>query len=181
MGFSKKENSKEIAIKVKHPWHPDSAFIFYFPKQLPETALAAERNFVGLKDDEREDAARLAMIGVVAEMVLREPEGFDDFPGAAEVAELKAVCARLEGEELEADERARLEERQRGLEEALARVRETPLAKRMCDYFDDPAQPELEQIIVSVWRGYKAAAIPAAYLFRPADSGAAGGLPSSEV
>lgn len=136
MGFSKNKNTKGLAIKVTHPWHPGAEFIFHFPKRLPQSALDAEKGFVGLKDDEREDAARLALIGVVAEMVTREPEGFDDF--------------------------------------IVGGPRTLP--ERMREYFDDPEQPELEQIIVSVWRGYKAAAIPAAYLFRPSDSGAAGGL-----
>lgn len=179
MGFSKKTSQPEIAISVTHPWHPGTQFVFHFPKQLPESAVEAEKTFLGLKDTERAGEHRKALVNVVAQMVTAEPEGFDDFPGAAEIAELKAVRARLEGDELKEGEREQLEERVRSLEGALDTARQTPLAKRMRDYFDDETQPELEAIIAGVWRAYKAAAIPAAYIKSPGDSGAPGAVSPS--
>ncbi|MGI8997542.1 MAG: hypothetical protein ACR2GW_12830 [Pyrinomonadaceae bacterium] len=80
MGFSKQDYSPEIAINVTHPWHPGETFTFHFPKALPQAALDAERQFLGLPDAAREGAHRQALIGVVAEMLLRAPEGFADFP-----------------------------------------------------------------------------------------------------
>lgn len=41
---------------------------------------------------------------------------------------------------------------------------DAPLADRFIAYFDDPSQPELQSILLSVWREYRAGAIPFAYL-----------------
>jgi hypothetical protein len=139
MGFTKSTSQKEIAIKLTHPWYPGAEFTFHFPKRLPESALNAEKQFLGLKDDEREEQYRKGIINVVAEMVVREPEGFDDFT---------ADTSR-------------------------------PLAERMRDYFDDPEQPELEAILVSAWRAYRAAAMPSAYLKSPESGSAKGNVLSA--
>ena len=80
MAFSKKNNSTEVAIEVTHKWYPDTQFVFHFPKRLPQAAAEAEARFVGMKDGERGDEYRRNLIEVVAQMLLREPEGFDDFP-----------------------------------------------------------------------------------------------------
>lgn len=129
--FNKKDNSSEIAITCTHPWHPGEEFTFYLNKRLPQSAIDAEANFVGLKDTERPDAFRVAIISTVAEMVTKEPEGFSDFP------------------------------RQEMLPGGIV---PNPLPARMREYFDDASVPELEQIIVTVWRNYRSAAIPQAYL-----------------
>lgn len=131
MGFRKKGYSPEITIEVSHPWYPGSVFGFTFPKQLPQDALDAEGRLFGLKDEERGDASRKALIDVVARMVVREPSGFDDFPADVPPPNSRETVG---------------------------------LAERMRGYFDDPTQPELEAIIVSVWRAYRAAAIPSSYV-----------------
>lgn len=177
MGFTKKGAQTEVGIIVKHAWHPGTQFVFFFPKRLPQAALDAEQTYLGLKDSECSDEYRLALINVVAEMASSELEGFDDFPGAAEIAGLKDARAQLEAGGLEEDARGEIERRIGELERSLAVVRETPLAKRMRDYFDDTTQPELEFLLAGAWRAYKAAAIPAAYIKSPEDSGAQGALP----
>lgn len=123
MGFAKKDSAPEITIEVQHQFHPGTIFSFTLPKILPQAALNAEAEFVGLKDDERPEAYREALVGLVAELVTLPPTGFDDF---------KDVIA-------------------------------PSLAERMRAYFNDPAHPELESILVAVWRAYKAAVVPVAY------------------
>lgn len=180
MGFKKKDSQTEVGISVTHAWHPGTKFVFYFPKRLPEAAVEAEQTYLGLKDSERPDEHRLALINVVAEMAASEPEGFDDFPGAEEIAGLKAARTQLEAEDVtkaeRQDARQEIERRVGELERALAAVRQTPLAERMRVYFDDTTQPELETILSGAWRAYKVAAIPAAYIKSPEDSGAKGAL-----
>ncbi|MET0646380.1 MAG: hypothetical protein ABW208_07140 [Pyrinomonadaceae bacterium] len=176
MGFNKQTSQPAVGIIVKHSWHPGAAFVFYFPKRLPETALNAEQTYLGLQDSERPDEYRLALINVVAEMASSEPEEFDDFPGAAEIAGIKKARTQLKAEGLKDKEREEIEGRVEELERSLAVVRQVPLAKRMRDYFDDPTQPELEMILAGAWRAYKAAVIPAAYIKSPEDSGASGDL-----
>lgn len=80
MGFRKGASPPDVQIVVEHKWHPGTQFVFTFPKVLPQAAADAERAFIALKDEERADAYRRALVGVVAEMVTAEPEGFDDFP-----------------------------------------------------------------------------------------------------
>ncbi|MGB7925585.1 MAG: hypothetical protein WCF57_20270 [Pyrinomonadaceae bacterium] len=41
---------------------------------------------------------------------------------------------------------------------------ERPLAERFREYFDSPDDPELESILISVWRAYRASQVPNAYL-----------------
>lgn len=54
------------------------------------------------------------------------------------------------------------------------------LAFRMINYFDDPEHPELERILVSVWRTYWSAAVPQAYLKSvQSDSPGTGDLPAA--
>ncbi len=138
MGFNKDKNEPDIAIEVRHPWHPGDVYTFYFPKKLPQLALDAEAKFLGLKEGERSDEYRKELINTVAAMVTREPEGFDHFPT---------------DEVLPAGQSPR------------------SLSIRMRDYFDDPNHPELESILVGVWRAYRASAVPSAYLKSlPADS-----------
>ncbi len=43
-------------------------------------------------------------------------------------------------------------------------IDDRPLAERFKEYFCDPEQPELEPILVRVWREYKESAVPSAYL-----------------
>lgn len=133
MGFSKVKNSKEVSIAVSHAWHPGAKFVFHFPKTLPQSAVEAEKTFLGLKEDERAEAHREALINAVGEMVTRAPEGFDDFPETVTLGPGSAGVS-------------------------------SKLSHRVCFYFDDPEQPELEAIIVSAWRAYRAASLPSAYL-----------------
>lgn len=179
MGFNKQKNSKEIAISVTHPWHPGAQFVFHFPKALPQSALDAEAKFLGLKDAERPEEYRKHLIDTVAEMVTQEPEGFDDFPGASERDELEALRDAESAPGAKPDSR-----RATGisvLEATLDRIREKPLQARMREYFDDQSQPELESIIVSAWRAYRAAAMPAAYLKSGKDRRPQGHLSSSQA
>ena len=145
MGFSKAHNKKEISIVVTHPMHPGDRYVFTFPKTLPQAALDAQGRFLGLPDTARAEEWRTALVATVAEMVIREPEGFDDF------------------------QRLTDEDRAAGM------VNQRPLAERFVEYFNDAEQPELEAIIVQAWKEYKAAAVPAAYVKSPEDSGAPGG------
>lgn len=80
MSFSKTDYSPEIIISVTHPWYPSETFLFFFPKRLSQAAIDADAAVFSLRDNERPAAARLAVINVVAEMCVREPEGFADFP-----------------------------------------------------------------------------------------------------
>jgi hypothetical protein len=177
MGFTKQGSQPEVGFAVRHAWHPGTQFVFYFPKRLPQAALDAEQTYFGVKDSERPDEHRLALIKVVAEMASSEPEGFDDFPGAAEIAGLKDARAQLEAEGLTEAARGEIKRRAGEMENTLAAVRQVSLAKRMRDYFDDFTQPELEMILSGAWRAYKAAEIPAAYIKSPEDSVAPGALP----
>lgn len=94
MGFSKSTYEAGVAVEVRHGWYPGTAFTFYFPKQLPQSALDAEKDFLALTDDADRDAARQSLVNVVAEMSLREPSGFDDFPQEDAVAGSVADRAR---------------------------------------------------------------------------------------
>ncbi len=80
MGFSKRTNVPEVTIKVDHPWHEGQSFFFDFPKRLPQVAVDAEQEYIGLKETEQKDAFRVGLIKTVAAMLLRPPSGFDDFP-----------------------------------------------------------------------------------------------------
>ena len=178
MGFSKVTNAKEVSIVVTHPMHAGDRYVFTFSKLLPQAALDAQGRFLGLPDTARAEEWRTALVATVAEMVIREPEGFDDFPGAEQllrVAELNAQLDAPAGSRPKAFEpdaaRAEIEARER----ELADIRRRPLAERMRVYFDDPEQPELEAIIVQAWKEYKAAAVPAAYVKSPEDSDAPSG------
>lgn len=131
MGFSKENYEPEISIEVTHPWHPGDKYIFHLPKTMPQAATDAEATFLGLTDEARPDEHRLHLIATLAEMVTREPEGFDDFPM---------------DNALPAGQHAR------------------SLSIRMRDYFDDESKPELESILVGVWRMYRASALPAAHI-----------------
>jgi hypothetical protein len=138
MPFSKTNYSPEIEIVATHRWYPGDKFVFTLPKVLPESALDAEAGFLGLNGTERDDQARRALISVVAQMVTKEPEGFEDFPQDAR-----------------------------------------PLAERFVEYFDDPSKPELENILVGVWREYRGGAVSSTYLKSREDSRAAVGQPSA--
>ncbi len=139
MGFIKSTNEPDITIVVTHPWHEGDVYSFTFPKRLPQAAVDAEKRFLGLKDEARPDESRRALIETLAEMVTREPEGFDDFPSSA--TEVDAPMGES-------------------------------LARRFVEYFDDYSQPEFESILVSVWRAYRASAVPDAFPSRIQDSGA---------
>lgn|GEM_PF-4802382 len=89
MGFSKKTYESEVAIEVRHGWYPETTFVFYFPKHLPQSALDAEKAFLSLDDKEGAEKSRVALINVVAEMSLRAPSGFDDFPMSAVTGDLQ--------------------------------------------------------------------------------------------
>ncbi|HLM58175.1 MAG TPA: hypothetical protein VK422_18880 [Pyrinomonadaceae bacterium] len=148
MPFSKTKYDPTVAIVVHHKWYPGDAFTFYFPKVLPQSALDAERVFVGLKEDEGAESFRKALVNVVAEMAAEEPEGFDDFP------------------------RLTKEERAQGT------VNIDPLPERMRAYFDDASKPELEAILSGAWRAYRASQVPSAYTKSVQGHGAGGGQPS---
>lgn len=139
MGFTKTDYAPEIAIEVRHQWHPDVTFTFHFPKVLPQAAVEAEREFLGLSDAEREAESRHALINIIAQMLVREPEGFDDFPSSSALP--TSLVARS-------------------------------LPERVRTYFNDTEKPELEAILVSVWRAYRAAAISSAYLKSIQNNGA---------
>lgn len=133
MGFSKQSNEQEIRIEVLHQWHPDTIFAFTFPKRMSQPATEAEARYLGLTDKERSDEYVKALIETVAEMVIREPEGFDDFP------------------QLTTEDRAG------------SMVVISSLKERMRNYFDDPTQPEFEVILSAAYRGYRMSAMPSAY------------------
>ena len=142
MGFTKASNEPEVRIEVHHNWHPGAVFAFTFPKRLPPAATLAESRFLALKEDARPDEHRLALIETVAQMVVREPEGFDDFPGSSQ---------------------------------AVSSLRDVPLLERFVTYFDDPEQPELEQVIIAAWRAYRATSVPSAYMKSVSDRSARNG------
>lgn len=148
MGFSKQGYEPEVAVEVRHNWHPGSVFVFYFPKVLPQAALDAEASFLGLNQDGDKDAVRTSLIDPLAEMATREPEGFDDFPCLTDVAR------------------------------AVGTVSIAPLAERFRNYFDEPDKPELEQIVSGAWAAYKQGARPQAFLKRLQADSAGGGQPS---
>ncbi|MDQ3649694.1 MAG: hypothetical protein M3458_05315 [Acidobacteriota bacterium] len=164
MGFTKKTNSNEIAIEVTHQWHPGQAFTFYFPKQLPQRALDAERDFLGLKETERADEYRLKLISLIAEMAQREPSGFEDFPGAAQIAALRELDERRQAKGIKTRDQGSLLAEIEKLDSELSEIRRVSLPQRIREYFDDTTQPELEQIIIAAWRAYKGGALPSAYL-----------------
>lgn len=145
MAFSKATYEPEIRIEVRHAWHPDSVFAFYFPKRLPQVAADAEARFLGLEEAARADEHRRALIEAVAEMLTREPEGFDDFPLDTNLPHSQQPRS---------------------------------LSIRVRDYFDDPLQIELEQILVAAWRAYRATSVPNAYPKSLQDSSARDGTAS---
>lgn len=145
MPFSKATNEPDIRIEVKHSWHPGVVFAFTFPKRLTQLAADAEARFLGLKEDAREDEHRLALIQTVAEMVTKEPEGFDDFPIDEKLPPGGAPRS---------------------------------LSVRFRDYFDEPSQVELEQILIGAWRAYRASSVPSAYMKSDKDTRARDGQSS---
>jgi hypothetical protein len=80
VAFSKEKSGPEVSFELRHPWHPGSVFVFTFPKELPQAALDKAKHFLGLTDDERKDAVRVALIAAVGAMVSSAPEGFEGFP-----------------------------------------------------------------------------------------------------
>jgi hypothetical protein len=132
MGFSKADKQQQVSIVVNY--FGDS-YEFTFLKQLPQSALDAEQSYIGMKDNERPEKYREALVNLVAEMVTQPPTGFDDFP----------------------------------------KVEKIPLTDRMRAYFNDAEHPELETILVAAWKGYKRAAVPAAYIKSVQDSSARSG------
>src|ERR1700759_3705513 len=80
MGFSKANYRDRFDVVVLHPQHPGDSYVFTFPKKLPQAALDAEKAFLALGDAATADDWRKALINVIAEMMTRDPEGFDDFP-----------------------------------------------------------------------------------------------------
>lgn len=175
MGFSKQSYDPVVSVEVHHAWYPREVFTFIFPKQLPQAALDREQSFFGLKDDARKDAHRVALVDMVAEMVESEPEGFEDFPGSAEVKAIRELRARLE-ESLKEKDRREVEAQIRSAESLLEVARRVTLSARFREYFDDPARPELEALVASAWRAYRAASLPAAYLKSREGNGAASRL-----
>lgn len=131
MGFSKSNKEPDVSIVVNYF---GDTYELTFPKKLPQAALDAEQQFLGLKDDERGEKSREALVNLIAEMVTRPPKGFEDF----------------------------------------SVVSGPSLADRMRAYFNDPKHPELEAILVGAWKGYKAVAVPTAYLKSPENRSAPG-------
>jgi hypothetical protein len=80
MLFSKKDRTPDVAIQVNHKWYEGNPFVFYFHKKLPQSALDAEKGFLGIKESERDETSRASLIKLVANMVTKEPDGFSDFP-----------------------------------------------------------------------------------------------------
>lgn len=178
MPFSKQKSGPEVSFELRHPWHPGTVFVFTFPKELPQAALDKEKHFIGLADDERKDAVRVALIETVGAMVSQEPEGFEGFPGAEQVAALKVAQEKLT-HDLKEDVRRQIQREVERLNGELEAARATPLAERFKEYFDDPAHPELESLVTGAWRAYRAASLPAAYLKSREGSGAAGRVSAS--
>jgi hypothetical protein len=137
VGFNKKEYEPNIPIVVNHPWHPSTDFKFFFAKRLSQSALDAETKYLGMKDEERPEAYREALIDLVIKMMSSPPEGFDDL----------VIPVGFSSEHGFPSETA-----QRQAAEQAMRV-----------YFDDPAYPELETILVSAWKGYRVAALPTSF------------------
>jgi hypothetical protein len=111
-------------------------------------------------------------------MATEEPEGFEDFPGAAQVKALREARDELARPGIKEDEARAQRDIISGQRAQLNNIRATPLAERMRVYFDEPDKPEFEAILLSVWRGYKAAAVPAAYIKSlPRDDAGSAGVP----
>jgi len=191
--FTKKGYSPSVVVGVRHDWH-EGEFRFHFAKVLPAAALEAEKVYFGLTEPEQADAARKALVNVVALMSTREPEGFVDLPGSTtKLDELTGRLERINAELRELDEtttravagtpaegarpspgddaRAALERERDEIGRQFAdasreldAARATPLADRIRGYFDEPAMPELEQIAAAAWTAYKRGARPEAYL-----------------
>ena len=81
MGYSKKHAPVAIAIAVTHRWFPDVEFVFRFARRMPVAVADRERELLGLDERQREQEARRIIIESVADLLVVEPEGFDDFPG----------------------------------------------------------------------------------------------------
>ena len=87
---------------------------------------------------------------------LTDAERAEEFRSALISAFAETISAEPEGFDFPTDER--------------------PLRERAKEYFDDPDFPELEEIVFSAWRAYKAAQLPAAYLKSGSDTSPASGL-----
>lgn len=173
-GFSKTEYSPDFSVLVIHPLQPGARFIFDFPKRLPERVLEIEKQFNGSPDKDDAEVARKATVEMVSALITTEPQGFKDFPGAAEVAAIREKRAELEkweaSEKQDPVEIERLGREIGELDSKLARIRETPLADRALAYFDDPDFVELEGILASAFYQYKVAALPNSFLAPQRDS-----------
>lgn len=80
MGYSKKYAPITITIAVTHRWFPDVEFVFRFARSMPVTVFDRERELLGLNESQREQEARRIIIESVADLLVVEPGGFDDFP-----------------------------------------------------------------------------------------------------
>lgn len=174
MGFSKNNYSDEIGIVVTHAWHPGEKFGFDFPKLMPQSALDKHKSFLALDEAAEADVYRVALLEVVGALLLREPTGFDDFPGARHVKAIAEEEARF-SLDLQADAAQDVRDTNTMLKKELAEIRKETLAFRVVEYFNDPDKPELEAIIVSAWRAYRSAAMPSSYLKSLSSDGAGSG------
>jgi hypothetical protein len=80
MPFSKTDYEPDVGYVVTHPYYPGDEFIFYVAKELSQSAEAREKEFLGLKEEERQDKSRELLTRLVAEITTRPPDGFIDFP-----------------------------------------------------------------------------------------------------
>jgi hypothetical protein len=97
MGFSKARYRNEFQVVVTVPMNPGDTYTFTFPKKLPQAALDAEKAFLSLGDTATPDDWRKSLIGLVAKMVLKAPQGFEDFPEDGPLDE--RVCAYFDDTE----------------------------------------------------------------------------------
>lgn len=78
--FTKGTRPPYVEIGVKLATYADTDFVFTFPKRLSQRAEDEQRKFLLMESGRDPNDYRLQLINMVAEMLYREPEGFDDFP-----------------------------------------------------------------------------------------------------
>ncbi len=86
MGFSKANVRREFDIEVEHPLYPDTTFTFTVRTRLTKDADDARQQMFAVGEDEEEAVHRAATANMLSQIVVKEPQGFDDFPTEGDLA-----------------------------------------------------------------------------------------------
>ena len=94
MGFSKKTvGAARVAIEFSDPLIEGDRRVLVLRSRLHAEAEAARERYVGLPSEERDAAFHTFLAESISALMVEEPEGFDDFPDAANVVQGKEIAS----------------------------------------------------------------------------------------